>query len=849
MASIAARSPLPRWRLPLPVIAPAALLLALACGAVAVQRPKEGIGLVAAVAVGVIAAADTRYLPVLLTSTIFVESLSVGSGLRVGRVGAALAIAFVSVYLLARGRAGLRANALLTCVVVYGMWLLASGFWAAFQSDVAQSFAEYALAVAYMVAFAVLVRSKAELLQVAATLAIGSFLFGLLGVYQYVTHTGVEDRAVGLQGDPNYYAVYQAIALPLVLVLAARERPTWRAAYYVVPSVIVLSVVASLSRTGLLTLALVAVATFFLPWRFFFRDRGSKRVYVGVLCVAAAAAVSIGSTTIIARAQTIFHNSPTGDRGSGRTDLWKAARHAYSDHPWLGVGAGNFRPLALQYLQNTPGVDTRRNYVHAERPVHNAYLEQLTNLGPVGLALFLAVLGLTARMYLRSFRRARAAAEQTLERFSVALLVSFTGFCFAGIFLSSQTLKPLWIMIGLALALDVMTRDLRPAAATTRMLSRQRPVERVRFSRVGAGYAPPVVTGGPTEHVDQEHENTEIDPFERERFERERVAVRELREELRARAAKLDEQERALAERQRALEAGGKRGGYAAPAQPPPVDKARGEALTAREAELQALADELARKGEQLSARERALGKLETDLHRKASELARAPVAVQPPLTPPDFQPTATNAEPVRHAASATFPELEFLVHAYRDEFPDKREEWDMYLAYLSDYADAEGRLPVSFEGLISDVFLPLDSLPERERRLVRRAVSPAAEEPRAPEPASDGGRDWSYYETLLEDEPPSTNAPEEVPEPVVIAASTADIPTFSATEMTKGNATVTLPELERLVAANEAESPDRAKEWNYYLYYLREYADADGQIPAYFESLIDSVFSQLLAR
>src|SRR5947209_6097474 len=214
-----------RRRVVFPIVAPVALVLASASGAIVATHPKQGIGLVAAVAVALIVAADIRYLPILLTFTIFVESVSAGSGLRVGRIGAALAVALVAAYLLFRGRSGLRPNALLSAVLAFGLWLLASTYWAAHPGYTFRAVAEYGLAVAYMLAFAVLIRSKHQVYQIALTFAVGAFVFGLYGVYQYVSHTRIAgDRAYGLQGEPDLYGVYQAIAAPRVLSLLAADR-------------------------------------------------------------------------------------------------------------------------------------------------------------------------------------------------------------------------------------------------------------------------------------------------------------------------------------------------------------------------------------------------------------------------------------------------------------------------------------------------------------------------------------------------------------------------------------------------------------------------------------------------
>jgi colicin import membrane protein len=57
------------------------------------------------------------------------------------------------------------------------------------------------------------------------------------------------------------------------------------------------------------------------------------------------------------------------------------------------------------------------------------------------------------------------------------------------------------------------------------------------------------------------------------------------------------------------------------------------------------------------------------------------------------------------------------------------------------------------------------------------------------------------------------------------------------------------LEELEQLVERESRAQPDRVDEWRSYLFYLRDYADASGRVPARFDWLIEETFGDLLAR
>jgi putative inorganic carbon (HCO3(-)) transporter len=664
---------LPRPAASASLLAVSAVLVAgaAAVGALGTFKPVYAAALVAAALLGLIVAADIRVLPVFLVFTMFVESVSLGPGLRVGRIIGLLALLAVLSYLLLRGRVGLRPNALFAAVAAYGIWMLASVLWASSPGYSAHTLSSYLLAVSYMLAFAVLVRARAQVTSAFATLAVGSLIFGLVAFAEYARHAGDPGgyRAVGLQGDPNYFAVYEVIALPAVLVLAAQDRKRWRElAYYAVLGAIALSVVASLSRTGLLTFALVVLATLFSPWRFFFRSPSQKATYAVALILVSGAAFAIGSHTFVARAKTILNASPEGDRGSGRTDLWKAAFTAIHEKPWLGLGAGGFEANSLQLLQITPGVDTRRSYVRADRPVHNAYLEQLTDMGPVGLFLFVSVLLLALRTLIRALRRARRARAPALEQFSAALIASFVAFCFSGIFLSNQLLKPLWIMIGLALALEVMTGRLRPAVAYP------------------AGVTEPVVDQTAVREAELRAES--------ERLERRRRAVLELGEEVRRRLARVAERERQL------------------------------EGQPADTTELEARVRGLDERERRLKEREARLLERIAELgQREVEQLAQAPPP--PPEPEPELelaaQPPVRDSEPVVPPGRAveplqvlppvpagpgiwTLPDLERAVAALREQDPERAEELGYYVVYLREYARADGSLPASFDAMIDDV-------------------------------------------------------------------------------------------------------------------------------------------------
>jgi O-antigen ligase len=201
--------------------------------------------------------------------------------------------------------------------------------------------------------------------------------------------------------------------------------------------------------------------TLLLPWRFFFRRAAQKLTYVATLAVAAVLVALAGASAFLERALTIFEEQgPSGARGSMRVDIWRAAWTGYREDELLGLGAGNFRGRSFDLLQATPGVNSAEGYQSVKgKYVHNMFLGNLVELGIIGFVLFVAIVALTGWYLVRSYKRARAYGDGASARFSVALLVSLLSFIVAGMFLSVELSKALWIIVGLALALDVMTQQ------------------------------------------------------------------------------------------------------------------------------------------------------------------------------------------------------------------------------------------------------------------------------------------------------------------------------------------------------------------------------------------------------
>lgn len=700
------------------VLVGGALLAAVAVGALSTIEPFYAAALVLGIGLVLLVATNIQALTLFLVFTMFVESVTLGGSLRIGRLAAVMALLVVALYLLTRGGVGLRVNALALLVGAYGAWMLGSIYWAGDAYYVYDTLLRYSLAIAYMLAFAVLVRTHRQVASILVVLAVGALVFGTIA---FVNFAATATDAAGLQGDKNFFASYQVAALAPALAVGAQLRGPGRGVMMVAVAAIGVSIVASLSRGGLLALVLVVLATLLAPSRLLFEGVRQKLVYVGALGVAAVIGVLAGSNTFIERVQSIGNAAPTGDRGSGRLDLWAAALQGFRREPVVGLGAGNFQAESLDLLRTTPGVDVGRRYVYEGRVVHSMYLENLTDLGVIGFAIFMGVLGLTAWYFVRAASRALAAGDVVLARYATAFLLSLFGIAVAGIFLSNQLSKPLWILVGMALALDVMTREYAVMKSSGSGGIPYRPRRGSFGSRTGrAGVPPPGGAGEEEKRTEQERRLK--DGYAALEVERKRLRRREA--ELAHREQILRAHEIEARRLQRLQESEAPETPAAVTGAPPaavPADlEERAAALQARIDALTTRELQLARRHAQLAKREQALGEGElrpapveapAATPDPAAPLPAPPVAVPQPEPPvpvvatPDAPPTPPlEPIPVVAGAAPTLLVLEQLVDQHGAGL-GRADEWHDYLFYLREFADLEGRLPESFDSLVFDVF------------------------------------------------------------------------------------------------------------------------------------------------
>ena len=457
-----------------------AALSGIAVGLGSIVGTTVAIGVAVAIVVALLAALHPGSILALLSVSIFLELVSVG-GVSISRLIAPFALLVVLIELI-RGGASVRRSAPLAWVAAYAIWAVASGLWTVSSAGTTFLLFSLAIALVYMLAFAALLNSRQELERILYIFAFASLFVGamtFLAFFGKLTLSGEElqgGRSQGGTGDPSFFAAYQLVALPLVLTLAAHARARWlQIGLYLAVVAIIGSMFTSLSRGGFIALAVVVPLMLALPASAFFASRVQKRVLLLLVVAAAAGVILRAPTQVITRVDSIFAEQGSGAaQGSGRVNLWRVAKDSIREHPYLGLGYGSFRHVANDRLLSTPGVDLEHYTLRPDgAEAHNLYLGTGAELGITGLVLYLGIMGSTVLLLRNTAKRAFNAGEFFVGRVANALILSLVGWAIASIFISTETTRAFWIIVGLALALPKLVPETQEALDPSRPRWRQ----------------------------------------------------------------------------------------------------------------------------------------------------------------------------------------------------------------------------------------------------------------------------------------------------------------------------------------------------------------------------------------
>lgn len=292
----------------------------------------------------------------------------------------------------------------------------------------------------------------------------------LLGIYLYATGAPgsfagfaniefAERRFTGPYPDANFFASFLALVLPMAVgkALYGADRGK-RLLGFAAAVVLMAGLLLTASRGGLLAVLLTAPL-------FLIHMEGRQRFRAITLGLVLAMATSFALSDQLAR-RFGFLVSPGAAAPSvdvsveGRLASWAVAEKLFLDHPWFGVGIGNFNP----HFQDT-ALKLGLIFRGEARSAHGLYHEAAAEEGLVGLVLLLAILGLAARTPFRVARDCEARGEKDLAQDLRGLGIGLLSMLIARLFLHDDFPILMWTVLALALACEAIVQPLpRPAS-------------------------------------------------------------------------------------------------------------------------------------------------------------------------------------------------------------------------------------------------------------------------------------------------------------------------------------------------------------------------------------------------
>ena len=340
-------------------------------------------------------------------------------------------------------------------VVLFIAWAFVSALWAAHPGDAAASAFRLAQgAILLFIVFAA-VRTAPHLWWLILSFIAGALFATLVGFFgAYAASESVNNaRLSGGFDDPNELAavIVPALVLSGFAFEALRGRPA-RLFLLPVAAVLGLGLLRTDSQAGLVSLGVACVLALFFSGPV--RDRAVA--LVAIVVVSATAYYTFVTAPVAF--QTITSSENTGARQS----LWGVAARVISDHPLLGVGAGNFSDVEQSYALATTNL-TRVDVVAEGELIHNSYLQVLAELGPPGLLAFLALIAGSLALGLRAARSFHRAGNRELELLARGILIGTAAILVAYFFATNQYEKQLWLLLAVGPVLDSIAHRFAPA--------------------------------------------------------------------------------------------------------------------------------------------------------------------------------------------------------------------------------------------------------------------------------------------------------------------------------------------------------------------------------------------------
>jgi probable O-glycosylation ligase (exosortase A-associated) len=289
-----------------------------------------------------------------------------------------------------------------------------------------------------------LVRTLRQLYVLAAVIALSVGYLGYWANEKYFLHGWWVVRGPGgTFKDQNDFAMLMVMAIPFMWEVMRRGRPTLvRLGALVALPLVGHGIMVTYSRGGFL--GMLGVLGYAI-----LRERNRR---VGLLLAGAAAAfwVLFAGDAYRERIGTINDYESDGS-ATGRLASWDVGMRMATDNPWFGVGL-------KRYVAAYPYYDTAGG---GARVAHNSWVQLAAESGLVAVACYALLMLLSLASLIRVALRARRLPEderRLAQLLGAACEGALLGYIVCGFFLSMEDMEFFYLLVGMVLILDHVTR-------------------------------------------------------------------------------------------------------------------------------------------------------------------------------------------------------------------------------------------------------------------------------------------------------------------------------------------------------------------------------------------------------
>ncbi|ERI90754.1 O-antigen polymerase [Clostridiales bacterium oral taxon 876 str. F0540] len=259
-----------------------------------------------------------------------------------------------------------------------------------------------------------------------------------VGVGEFIYHGnyGTRVRVPSTLGNPNSFGGLLILSIfPVIMLTISEKRSKAKLLYFISSIMIFSNILLTESRNAWLGLAIGAfVLTIVYNIRLVF-------VFLGV------GSLTLLIPQIFARIKEFTDMS----QNIGRIQLWQLALIIIKEHPFKGIGNGNYQKMYSYYTAKYPELNYNH---HTEFTVHNNYLKVQSELGILGTIGFL---GMIISAVVRIKKLIAMDLEKKYVSFFKGFLASLIAFAFINLsddfFLVPKIASYFWIIIAVGEAL------------------------------------------------------------------------------------------------------------------------------------------------------------------------------------------------------------------------------------------------------------------------------------------------------------------------------------------------------------------------------------------------------------